>query len=45
MAFVYSKTLQDRVIKDFYNFMVRSLSRYITMLARLVAIGTVVMEI
>ena len=35
-------TMQDHVIKALYDFMVRSLSRYITILSNLVAISTVV---
>ena len=39
-VFVYHVTLQDHVVKALYDFMVRSPSRYITILLRLVAIGT-----
>ena len=45
MVFVCNVTLQDYIIKALYDFMIRSLSRYITILASLVAIDTVVMEI
>ena len=45
MVFVSHVTLQDHVIKVLNDFMVRSLSRYVTMLSGLVAIGTVAVEI
>ena len=45
MVFVYHVTLQDHMIKALYDFMIRSLSRYITILASLVAIDIVVVEI
>ena len=38
-------TLPEHVIKAFYDSMVRRLSRYITILPSLVAIGNVVVEI
>ena len=45
MVFVCHITLQVHVIKGFYDFMVRSLSRYITILPSLVAIGTMVVGV
>ena len=45
MVFVCHVTLQDYAIKAMYNFMIRNLSRYITILASFVAIDTVVVEI
>ena len=45
MVFVCHVTSQDHMIKALYDFMIRSLSRYITILASLVAIDTVVVEI
>ena len=45
MVFVCDVTLQDHMIKAFYDFMIRSLSRYITILDSLVAIDIVVVEI
>ena len=45
MVFVCHVTLQDHMIKALYDFMMRSLSRYITVLASLVAIDIVVVEI
>ena len=42
---VYHVNLQDHVIKALYDFILRSLSRYITILPGLVAIGTMVLEI
>ena len=45
MAFVCHVTLQDHMIKALYDFMIRGLSRYITIVAGLVAIDTVVVEI
>ena len=45
IAFVCHVTLQDYMIQAFYDFMIRSLSRHITMLASLVAIDIVVVEI
>ena len=37
MVFVCHVTLQDYAIKPLYDFMIRNLSRYITILASLVA--------
>ena len=37
--------MQDHMIKASYDFMIRSLSKYITILARLVAISIVIVEI
>ena len=45
MAFVCHVILHDHVIKALYDFMIRSLSRYITILASLVDIDTVIVEI
>ena len=45
MVFVCHVTLQDHMIKALYNFMIRSLSRYITIVASLVAIEIVVVQI
>ena len=45
MALGCHVTLQDHIIKALYNFMIRSLLRYITILANLVAIDTVIVEI
>ena len=45
IGFVYDVTLQDHVIKVFYSFLVKSLSKYITILLNLVATYTVVVEI
>ena len=45
MVFVFHVTLQDHMIKALYDFMIRSLSRYITILAGSVAIDIVVVEI
>ena len=45
MVFVFHATLQDHMIQALYDFMIRILSRYITILASLVAIDTVVVEI
>ena len=45
MVFVCHITLQVHVIKAFYDFMVRSLSRYITILPSLVAIGTMIVGV
>ena len=45
MVFVCHVTLQDHVIKALYDFMIRSLSRYLTILASLVDIDAVVVEI
>ena len=45
MVLVCQVTLQDHIIKDLYDFMIRSLSRYITILASLVATDTVIVEI
>ena len=44
MVFVYQVTLKDLVIKVLYDFIIRSLSRYITVLASLMAIDTVEVE-
>ena len=44
MIYVCHVTLQDHMIKTLYDFMIRSLSRYITILASLVAIDIVVVE-
>ena len=38
-------TLQDHVIKVLYDFLIKSLTSYITILANLVAIETVLVEI
>ena len=38
-------TLQDHVVKVLYDFMIKSLTRYITILASLVAIDIVPVEI
>ena len=45
MIFVCHVTLQDHVIKVKNDFMVRCLSKYVTILSRLVAIGILVEEI
>ena len=45
MVFVCHRTLQGHMIKALYDFMIRSLSRYITILASLVFIDIVVAEI
>ena len=45
MAFVCQVTLQDHVIKALYDFVVRSVSRYIRIIPSLVVIGTMVVEI
>ena len=45
MVFVCHVTLQDHMIKALYDFMITSLSTYITILASLVAIDIVVAEI
>ena len=45
ITFVCHVTLQDHVIKSKSGFMVRSLSKYVTILRSLVAIGTVLEEI
>ena len=45
MLFVCHVTLQDQMITALYDFMIRSLSKYITILASLVAIDIVVVEI
>ena len=45
MIFVCYVTLQEHVIKVLYDFMIKSLLRYITILASLVAIDTVLVEI
>ena len=44
MALVWHLSLQDHVIKALNDFMVRSLSRYVT-IPSLVNIGTVIVEI
>ena len=45
MVFACHVTLQDHVIKASNGFMVRSLSKYVTILLSLVAIDTLVVEI
>ena len=45
MVFVCHVTLQDHVIKALSNFMVKSPTKYVTILPSLVAIGTVIVEI
>ena len=45
MVFVCRVTLQDYVIKELNDFMVRSPTRYFTILPSLLAIGTVAVEI
>ena len=45
MVLVYHLILQDHVIKGSCDFMGKSLSRYVTILPSLVAIGTEVMKI
>ena len=45
MVLISPVTLQDHIIKALHDFIIRSLSRYITILASLVAIDTVVVEI
>ena len=45
VVFVCHLTLQDHMIKALYDFMIRSLSKYITILASLVATDFVVVEI
>ena len=45
MVFVCHVTLQDNVIKALYDFMVRSSSRYVTILLNLAIIDPVVGEI
>ena len=45
MVFVCYGTLQDHMIKALYDFMIRGVSRYITILANLVAIDIVVVDI
>ena len=44
MVFVCDVILQDHVIKALYDFMIRNLSRYITILASLVTIDNVIVE-
>ena len=44
MVFVCHVTLQDHMIKALYDFMIKSLSRYITILASLVVIDIVLVE-
>ena len=45
MAFVCLVTLPDHVIKVFYDFLVKSPSRYTIVLQSLVAIDTVILDI
>ena len=45
MVFICYVTLQDQRIKVLNGFMVRGLSRYVTILSTLVVIGTVIMVI
>ena len=45
MVLVCHMTLQDQVMKVLYDFMIKSLSRYITILASLVAIDIVLVKI
>ena len=45
MIFVCHMTLQYHVIKALYDFMIRILSKYVTILASRTAIDTVVVEI
>ena len=45
MFFVCYVTLQDHMIKTLYDFVIRRLPRYITILASLVTIDIVVVEI
>ena len=46
MIFICHVTLQDHLVKAFYDFMVRCSSRQVTILPRLVRnIGTVVVEV
>ena len=45
MIFVFHVTLQDHRIKVLYDFMIKSRSRYITILASLVTIDIVAVEI
>ena len=45
MVFVCHMTLEDHIIKALHDFMIKNLSRYITILANLVAIDIVVVEI
>ena len=45
VVFVCHVTLQDHMVKALYDFVIRSLSRYITILANLVAIDVAVVEI
>ena len=45
MVFVCHMTLQDHMIKALYDFMIKSLSRFIAILASLVAIDIVVVKI
>ena len=45
MVFICPVTLQDYAIKALSNFMVKSPTRYITILPSLVAIVTVIVEI
>ena len=45
MVFICYMTLQDRVIKALYDFMIWSLPKHVAILASLVDIDTVVVEI
>ena len=45
MIFVWNLILQDHMIRALYDFMIRNLSRYITIIASLVPIDIVVVEI
>ena len=45
MVFVCHVTFQDHVIRALFDFIIRSPSRYVTIVPRLVAIGTVVLKI
>ena len=45
MVLVCHVALQDKVIKVLYGFMVRSPSRYLTILPRLLAIATEIVEV
>ena len=45
MIFACHVTLQEHVVKAHIDFMVRSLSKYVSILPSLVAIGTLIVEI
>ena len=45
MIFACHVTLQDHVVKAYHDFMIKSLSKYVTILPSLMAIGTRVVEI